>query len=312
MAPVPPRLRPGDAEELPRVDHRGGDRGKLPDAARGAGGGRPWASRAAGSGRPARPGGRARRLARGRRPGAVVPRRRGGSRGGPRTHRRGRLRDPLDANRREAGHGDRGEHRRRRAVRRLPPPAAAADPPARRGPVARRGPPDPAPRARPLGQPRPHGGARVCRLLPLGLAQAARPPRPALHRLRARQRLDRHQRHRAHERERERHEPPPGVPRQGRGARRRLPALRHPRLPDRPIQRADRDRRTEDRRPARPGGRGLVEAQGRRDLRLHPRLRRLPGQGQLRGPARAAGLRPHARGRAPTCWPTRSRRTAAS
>ncbi len=73
--------------------------------------------------------------------------------------------------------------------------------------------------------------------------------------------------------------------------------VRDPRLPDRPLQRADRDRRPEDGRPARPRGRGLVEAQGRRDLRLHPRLRRLPREGQLRGAARAAGLRAHPRGR---------------
>ena len=46
----------------------------------------------------------------------------------------------------------------------------------------------------------------------------------------------------------------PGLPRQGGGAGRRLPALRHPRLPDRALQRADRNRRPEDGRPARPGG----------------------------------------------------------
>ena len=41
------------------------------------------------------------------------------------------------------------------------------------------------------------------------------------------------------------------VPREGGGARRRLPAVRHPRLPHGPLQRADRDRRPADRRPAR-------------------------------------------------------------
>ncbi len=62
-------------------------------------------------------------------------------------------------------------------------------------------------------------------------------------------------------------EPDARVPRQGRGAGRRLPPVRHPRLSHRPLQRPDRDRGPKDRRPARPGGRRLVEAQGRRDLR---------------------------------------------
>ncbi len=59
----------------------------------------------------------------------------------------------------------------------------------------------------------------------------------------------------------------------------------------------DRDRRPEDRRPAGPGRPRLVEGQGRRDLQVHPRFRRLPGEGQFRGPAGSAGLRPHPRRR---------------
>ena len=59
--------------------------------------------------------------------------------------------------------------------------------------------------------------------------------------------------------------------------------------------------------PLDPAVRRVVARQGRRDLRADPRLRRLPGQGQLRGPAGAAGLRPHATPTAPTCSPTRSR-----
>ena len=47
---------------------------------------------------------------------------------------------------------------------------------------------------------------------------------PALHRLRPRERLDRHQRHGAHERQRERDQPDGRVPRQGRRARRRSSA----------------------------------------------------------------------------------------
>ena len=46
----------------------------------------------------------------------------------------------------------------------------------------------------------------------------------ALHRLRARQRVARHQRHGAHQRQRQRHEPHRRVPREGRRARRRVPA----------------------------------------------------------------------------------------
>ena len=64
--------------------------------------------------------------------------------------------------------------------------------------------------------------------------------------------------------------------------------------------------------PLDPAVARLVEAQGRRDLRLHPRLRRLPGEGQLRGTARAAGLRPHPRGRRQRAGRRARARTAAS
>ena len=66
-----------------------------------------------------------------------------------------------------------------------------------------------------------------------------------------------------------------------------------------------------DRRPARPGGARLVGGQGRRDLPRDPRLRRVPGQGQLRRPAGPAGLRPHPRRRRQHARRARSRRTAA-
>ena len=84
---------------------------------------------------------------------------------------------------------------------------------------------------------------------------------------------------------------------EGGGARRRVAPVRHPRVPDRALQRADRDRRLADRRSRRPGRQAVVAGEGRGDLPLHSRLRRLPGQGQLRRPARPAGLRPHARRR---------------
>ena len=73
------------------------------------------------------------------------------------------------------------------------------------------------------------------------------------------------------------------------------PALRHPRLSGRQLRRAQDARQPGDRRPARPGGRAVVAREGGRDLRAHSRLRRLRRQGQQRRPARAAGLRPHAR-----------------
>ena len=76
-----------------------------------------------------------------------------------------------------------------------------------------------------------------------------------------------------------------------------LPPLRHPGLPLRQLRRAPHDRRTADRRSARPGGAAVVEGQGDRDLQGDSRLRRLPGQGQQRGAAGAAGLQAHARRR---------------
>ena len=44
--------------------------------------------------------------------------------------------------------------------------------------------------------------------------------------------------------------------------------------------------------PLDPGRAGMVAGEGRGDLPRHSRLRRLSGQGQLRRPARSAGLRP--------------------
>jgi alpha-glucuronidase len=120
-------------------------------------------------------------------------------------------------------------------------------------------------------------------------SQAAGADRPALPRLRPRQRVDRHQRHRAHQRQRQRAVLTRPTWRRRR-ARRRAPPLRHPRLPDRALQRPGRDRRPADRRPARPAC-SVVARKADEIYRLHPRLRRLPRQGQLRGAARPAGLR---------------------
>ncbi len=102
------------------------------------------------------------------------------------------------------------------------------------------------------------------------------------------------------------------VSREGGGHRRRAPAVRHPRLPVGELRRAARARRTDDRRSARPRGRAMVADEGRRDLPHHPRLRRVPRQGQQRRPAGAAGLRPHARRRRQRARRRRRGRTAAS
>ena len=77
----------------------------------------------------------------------------------------------------------------------------------------------------------------------------------------------------------------------------RVPSLRNSRLSHGALQRADRDRRPQDGRSARPGRSRVVEGEGRRDLRGDPRLRRLPRQGELRRTTRAAGLQALARRR---------------
>ena len=131
----------------------------------------------------------------------------------------------------------------------------------------------------------------------LDLVAAAGDHLAALHGLRARQRVHRHQRHGAQQRQRRRADPHRHQPGQGEGARRRVPSLRDQRLSLGALQRAHRDRRPDHRRSDERSRQDLVVEQGRRDLHDDPRLRRLPGQGQLRGATGAAGLRPHARRR---------------
>ena len=167
-------------------------------------------------------------------------------------------------------------------------------------------------RAQSLGQPRPSRRTRLCRAVDLGLAQAAGIPRSALHRLRARLRVDRHQRRGADQRECERHQPHAGISREGCGARRRLAAVWRARLSHRAVQRAHRARRIEDRRSARSAVRAWWKAKIDEIYAPHPGLRRFPRQGELRRPARAAGLQAHARRRREHARRGRWRHMAAS
>jgi hypothetical protein len=76
-----------------------------------------------------------------------------------------------------------------------------------------------------------------------------------------------------------------------------LRPLRNQSLYCRAIRGADRTRRVEDRGPTRSCGAHVVAAQGRGDLSLDSRFRRIPRQGQFRRPAGSSGLRPFARRR---------------
>ena len=90
------------------------------------------------------------------------------------------------------------------------------------------------------------------------------------------------------------------------------PALWHPRLPVGQLRRAARDRRSADRRPARPGRRRVVARQGRRDLPVIPDFGGFLVKANSRRAAGAAGLRAHPRRRRQRARRRASRRTAAS
>ena len=167
--------------------------------------------------------------------------------------------------------------------------------------------------AQSLGQSQRDDRARLRGQLAVAVERAAGQDQPALRRLRARQRVDRHQRRGHQQRQR-------GRPH----SCRRSTCRRSPRSPRcggptacacicppnfaAPVRLGGLA--TAD--PLDKGVVALVEGQGGGDLQADSRLRRLSRQGQLRGPARAEGLRPHRTPKAPTCWPTRSRRTAAT
>ncbi len=92
--------------------------------------------------------------------------------------------------------------------------------------------------------------------------------------------------------------PDAALPREGRGARRRRSGRTASASISRRASRADRDRRPADRRSARSArSRAWWRAKADEIYRADPRLRRLPGQGQLRRAAGPAGLRPHPRRR---------------
>ena len=98
--------------------------------------------------------------------------------------------------------------------------------------------------------------------------------------------------------------PHAGLPREGRGARRRVAAVRSADVPVGELRGADPPRRAEDGRSARPRRHRVVEGQGRRDLQADSRLRRVPRQSELRRAARSEGLRPQSRRGRERAWPT--------
>ena len=109
---------------------------------------------------------------------------------------------------------------------------------------------------------------------------------------------DRHQRVGRQQRERRRARSLARVPRQGRGACGSVAPVWRPHVSVGERCRTPEARQAHDRRSARPGRRLVVEAEGRRDLQDHSRLRRVHREGQLRGATGPEGLRPHScRGR---------------
>ena len=119
---------------------------------------------------------------------------------------------------------------------------------------------DPAPHPQSLGQPRRQRRARLRRRLALGLAQAARTtPRRATPTTRAPTRRSASTARCSRTSTPTPRASPPSTCEGGRAGR-RVPPVRHPRLPHRALQRADRDRRAQDGRSARARGQGVVGA----------------------------------------------------
>ena len=171
-----------------------------------------------------------------------------------------------------------------------------------------------APPARPLGQPRPHRRARLRRAVALGWdalpgsrrtrgTATTRAPTPrigingtVLTNVNANAAVLTRR-----------------VSREGGGARRRVPALRHPRLSHRALQRADRDRRPDDGRPARSRRARVVE--GARPTRSTASIPDFGGflvKANSEGQPGPAGLPAHARRRRQHARRRGRRRTAAS
>ena len=207
LAPLPGGRGRKAAGSVPCKPHRAPGRGLLRHAPRGGGRAGQGPLRPPRRAPPARRRAAAGRRGRGRHAGELAARGLARPRGGARPRRRRGLRVARDARPRPPRDRHRRQQRRRGALRRLRAPETRRDARAARRARSRVGPAPALPPARPLGQPGPHGRARLRGLLALGLAEAARLPRPALHGLRARQRLARHQRHGDHQRERQRHQP---------------------------------------------------------------------------------------------------------
>ena len=165
----------------------------------------------------------------------------------------------------------------------------------------------------PLGQPRRHHRARLRGPVAVEMGRAARPrgpARPDYARANASIGINGsvHQ-----QRQREPEIAQRAVPREGGGPGARAPPLRHPRLPVRrtsPRRRCSAACPTAD--PLDPAVARWWRDKADEIYARDPRLRRLPGQGQQRGPARPPGLRPHARRRRQRPRRRRARRTAAS
>ena len=253
VAALPAAPRRARARRSPLVLHRGRRPGRLAHARGRARGAPPRPARPSRPRGPARAGGEPRRRDRRRHAEGLAGHRRTRARRSPRARRRRGFRHSIDAHRRTACHRCRGEQRRRRAVRRLSTaprtcrPAAAPSPRRHRGPAR---------------------AAAACSTT--GTTSTARVERGYA----GRSLWDWHKlpdyldpRYRDYARANasigingtvltnvnaNATSLTAGVPGQGRGAGRRVPALRHPRLPDGALQRADRDRRPEDGRSARP------------------------------------------------------------
>ena len=131
--------------------------------------------------------------------------------------------------------------------------------------------------------------------LVVAVARTAGHAQPAVHGLRARERVDRHQRGGHQQRQRQRAHSVTGVSGEGRRAGERLAAVRRAvYLSANSPRRCGWAAWPAPIRSIKASG-GLVEGEGGRNLQADSRLRRLTRQGELRRAARTEGLRPQSR-----------------